>query len=254
MVLSDRGSNERMAPVPSLLAMGAVHHHLMRNGTPHEARHHPGSRGCARGSSLQLAARVTARGAINPYLALESVNQMVRDGTFPSIKDPEQAQAKYIKSVNKGLLKVMSKMGISTLQSYQGAQIFEAIGLSPEVIDTYFTGTSSRISGIDIDVLADECRLRHERSYPKVTDASPMLRHRRQLRVTAPRCERHLWNPGTVAALAARRPLGRPEELQRVLGADQLADLDLRTHHAARHVGSGGRAQADSARRGGSGQ
>jgi glutamate synthase (NADPH/NADH) large chain len=199
VILSDRGSNESMAPVPSLLAMGAVHHHLMRNGTRmkigiileagdvREVHHY----------SLLLG---YGAGAINPYLALESVNQMVRDGTFPNIKDPEQAQAKYIKSVNKGLLKVMSKMGISTLQSYQGAQIFEAIGLSPEIIDTYFTGTSSRISGIDIDVLADECRLRHERSYPKVTDASPMLDIGGNYAYRA-QGERHLWNPGTVAAL-----------------------------------------------------
>ena len=199
VILSDRGSNEQMAPVPSLLAMGAVHHHLMRNGTRmkigiileagdvREVHHY----------ALLLG---YGAGAINPYLALESVNQMVRDGTFPGIKDPEQAQTKYIKSVNKGLLKVMSKMGISTLQSYQGAQIFEAIGLSPEVIDTYFTGTSSRISGIDIDVLADECRLRHERSYPKVTEASNLLDIGGNYAYRA-QGERHLWNPGTVAAL-----------------------------------------------------
>ena len=132
IILSDRGSNEEMAPVPSLLATGAVHHHLMRNGTrmklgiiveTGEARevHHFA---CSLGYGA---------GAINPYLALETVSQMVRDGTFPGLKDPVQAQAKYIKAINKGLLKVMSKMGISTLQSYHGAQIFEAIGLSPEV-------------------------------------------------------------------------------------------------------------------------
>ncbi|HYQ41108.1 MAG TPA: glutamate synthase large subunit [Polyangiaceae bacterium] len=199
VILSDRGSNEGMAPVPSLLATGAVHHHLMRNGTrvkigiiveAGDARevHH---------FALLLG---YGAGAINPYLALETVSQMVREGTFPNLKDPEVAQAKYIKSINKGLLKVMSKMGISTLQSYQGAQIFEAIGLSPEVVDTYFTGTASRISGIDIDVLAEECRLRHERSYPKMTEASPMLDIGGNYAYRA-QGERHLWNPGTVAAL-----------------------------------------------------
>jgi len=199
VVLSDRGSNEKMAPVPSLLATGAVHHHLMRNGT----RMKVGiivEAGDAREVHHFALLLGYGAGAINPYLALETVSQMVRDGTFPTLKDPELAQTKYIKSINKGLLKVMSKMGISTLQSYQGAQIFEAIGLSPEVIDTYFTGTSSRISGIDIDVLAEECRQRHERSYPKVTEASPMLDIGGQYAYRA-QGERHLWNPGTVAAL-----------------------------------------------------
>jgi glutamate synthase domain-containing protein 2/glutamate synthase domain-containing protein 3 len=199
IILSDRGSNEELAPVPSLLATGAVHHHLMRNGT----RMKVGiivETGDAREVHHFALLLGYGAGAINPYLALETVNNMVREGTFANLKDPEVAQAKYIKSINKGLLKVMSKMGISTLQSYQGAQIFEAIGLSPEVIDTYFTGTASRISGIDIDVLAEECKVRHERSYPKVTEASPMLDIGGQYAFRA-QGERHLWNPGTVAAL-----------------------------------------------------
>src|SRR5205085_1044711 len=138
LILSDRGSNEHMAPVPSLLATGAVHNHLMRNGT----RMKVGiivEAGDAREVHHFCLLFGYGAGAVNPYLALETIQQMVQDGTFPGLKDLEQAKHKYIKAINKGLLKVMSKMGISTLQSYQGAQIFEAIGLSAEVIDRYFT-------------------------------------------------------------------------------------------------------------------
>jgi glutamate synthase (NADPH/NADH) large chain len=199
VILSDRGANEHMAPVPSLLATGAVHHHLMRTGTrmrigiiveTGEARevHH-----------FCLLAGYGA-GAINPYLVFETIDAMVKDGTHPSVKDAEAAKKKYIKATNKGLLKVMSKMGISTLQSYHGAQIFEAIGLSPEVVDRYFTGTASRISGVDLEVIAEECRRRHEKAYPKIARPLPLLELGGQYHFRA-QGERHLWNPTTVAKL-----------------------------------------------------
>ncbi len=199
LILSDRGANEHMTPVPSLLATAAVHHHLMRNGTrmrcgiiveTGEARevHH---------FCLLLG---YGAGAINPYLAFDTLEDMVRSGLFPGLADPAAARHKYVKAVNKGLLKVMSKMGISTLQSYHGAQIFEAVGLSPELIERYFTGTASRISGIDLDVVAEECRMRHEHAYPKRVAPSPLLDvgGNYHFRVQG---ERHLWNPGTVASL-----------------------------------------------------
>ncbi|HEY8943579.1 MAG TPA: glutamate synthase large subunit, partial [Polyangiaceae bacterium] len=199
VILSDRGSNEHWAPVPSLLATGAVHHHLMRNGT----RMRLGiivETGDAREVHHFCLLAGYGAGAINPYMAFESLEAMTREGMIPGVKDTELAKKKYIKAINKGLLKVMSKMGISTLQSYQGAQIFESIGLSPEVVDRYFTGTASRISGIDLEVIAEECRRRHEKAYPKLTEALPMLELGGQYHFRA-QGERHLWNPTTVAKL-----------------------------------------------------
>jgi glutamate synthase (NADPH/NADH) large chain len=199
VILSDRGSNPEYAPVPSLLGLGAVHHHLMRTGTrmrigiiveTGEARevHH-----------FALLVGYGA-GAVNPYLAFETIDHLVSSGSYPGLKDAETARKKYVKALDKGLLKVMSKMGISTVQSYHGAQIFEAIGLSPEVIDRYFTGTASRISGIDLDVIAEESRRRHQKAYPQLTQPSPLLELGGQYHFRA-QGERHLWNPTTVAKL-----------------------------------------------------
>ncbi|MEB2312521.1 MAG: glutamate synthase large subunit [Sorangiineae bacterium] len=199
LILSDRGASEHMAPVPSLLATAAVHHHLMRNAT----RMRCGiivETGEAREIHHFCLLFGYGAGAANPYLALDTLDDMVKSGLFPGLDDPAVARKHYVKAVNKGLLKVMSKMGVSTLQSYHGAQIFEAIGLSPEVIDRYFTGTTSRISGIDLDVIAEECRLRHERAYPKRVEASPLLEVGGNYYYRA-QGERHLWNPETVARL-----------------------------------------------------
>jgi glutamate synthase domain-containing protein 2/glutamate synthase domain-containing protein 1/glutamate synthase domain-containing protein 3 len=199
VILSDRGSNADYAPVPSLLGLGAVHHHLMRNGTrmrigiiveTGEARevHH-----------FALLVGYGA-GAVNPYLAFETIEELVTSGAYPGLKDVETARKKYVKALDKGLLKVMSKMGISTIQSYHGAQIFEAIGLSPEIVDRYFTGTASRISGVDLDVIAQECRRRHEKAYPQNTQANSLLDLGGQYHFRA-QGERHLWNPTTIAKL-----------------------------------------------------
>jgi len=199
VILSDRGSNADYAPVPSLLGLGAVHHHLMRNGTrmrigiiveTGEARevHH-----------FALLVGYGA-GAINPYLAFETLEDLVSSGAYPGLKDAETARKKYVKALDKGLLKVMSKMGISTIQSYHGAQIFEAIGLSPELVDRYFTGTASRISGIDLDVIAEESRQRHAKAYPQSTHPNNLLDLGGQYHFRA-QGERHLWNPTTVAKL-----------------------------------------------------
>ena len=199
IILSDRGANEHMAPVPSLLATGAVHHHLMRNGT----RMRVGiivETGEAREVHHYCLLTGYGAGAVNPYLAFDTLEQIIRDGSVPGLSNPAQARAKYIKAINKGLLKVMSKMGISTLQSYHGAQIFEAIGLSPEVVERYFTGTATRISGIDLDVIAEESARRHVTAFPKVTQALPTLDVGGNYHYRA-QGERHLWNPDTVAAL-----------------------------------------------------
>ena len=105
-------------------------------------------------------------GAINPYLAFETLGDLIRQGVLPTL-DHKSAIKNYIKALNKGILKVMAKMGISTLQSYTGAQIFEAIGLNGDLVHRYFTGTVSRVSGIGLDVIADEVRRRHEHAFPE---------------------------------------------------------------------------------------
>jgi glutamate synthase domain-containing protein 2/glutamate synthase domain-containing protein 1 len=199
VILSDRGANSEFAPVPSLLATGAVHHHLIRNGT----RTRIGiivETGEAREVHHFCLLVGYGAGAVNPYLAFETLENMVVSGTFPGLSDVEVVKKKYVKAIDKGLLKVMSKMGISTAQSYHGAQIFEAIGLSPDIIDRYFTGTTSRISGIDLDVIAEECHRRHEKAYPHATPAKALLDLGGQYHFRA-QGERHLWNPTTVAKL-----------------------------------------------------
>ena len=163
LILSDRGHGPRRAPIPSLMATAGVHHHLVREGTRTrcalvvecgEARevHHV---------SLLLG---YGAGVVNPYLAFETIDDMIRHGMLIGTTRDE-AVSRYIKALNKGILKVMSKMGISTLASYCGAQIFEAIGLNQEFIDRYFTHTMSRVGGVGMDVIAEEVRLRHERAY-----------------------------------------------------------------------------------------
>src|SRR5438105_322697 len=149
LILSDRGVNEEWAPIPSLLGISAVHHHLVREctrtevgliletGEPRDVHHFA----CLIGYGA---------GTINPYLVFETLVDMERDGYLPEGLDAITAETKFIKAINKGLLKIFSKMGISTVQSYCGAQIFEAIGLNHQLVDRYFTGTASRIEGIGI--------------------------------------------------------------------------------------------------------
>jgi glutamate synthase domain-containing protein 2/glutamate synthase domain-containing protein 1/glutamate synthase domain-containing protein 3 len=210
VILSDRGASEDLAPVPALLATAAVHHHLVRNGTrmqlgliveTGEARevHH---------FCLLLG---YGAGAINPYLAFDSIDDMVQQGYQPGMTDAAVGKQKFIKAVTKGVLKVMSKMGISTLQSYRGAQIFECIGLAPDVVERYFTGTASRISGINLEVLAKETALRHHAAFPDRTVA-PQSGNGERISQTPPlkvggnyhyraQGERHLWSPRAVGAL-----------------------------------------------------
>ena len=165
LILSDRGIDPEYAPIPSLLALSAVHHHLIREGTrtqvalivesgePREVMHF----------SLLIGFGASA---VNPYLAIETLEDLCRAGRLEV--DFETALKNYKKAVNKGLLKVFSKMGISTLQSYRGAQVFEAIGLNKQLVDRYFTGTASRIEGVGLDVLAEEARRKHEFAFHPV--------------------------------------------------------------------------------------
>ncbi len=199
LILSDRGMDEEYAPIPSLLALSAVHNHLVREGTrtqvaliiesgePREIMHY----------ALLIGYGASA---INPYLAIETLEDQAKRGNLPEGITFEKALKNYKKSINKGLLKVFSKMGISTLQSYRGAQIFEAIGLNKSLVERYFTGTPSRIEGIGLDVLAREAKLKHEFAMQPVSQSATELEigGSYQYRV---RGEYHLFNPGTVSKL-----------------------------------------------------
>jgi len=200
IVLSDRDSDERLAPIPSLLLTAAVHHHLIREKT----RTKVGlivEGGDAR--EVHHIALLSAYGAaaVNPYLAFESVEDLISRGELTGVT-PEQAEKNLIKALGKGVLKVMSKMGISTIASYTGAQVFEAIGLRSDMVDRYFTGTASRLEGVGIDVLAAEVAARHHRAHPRVASE---LAHR-SLEIGGEyqwrrEGELHLFNPETVFLL-----------------------------------------------------
>ena len=201
VILSDREVSASRVPVSSLLAIGAVHHHLIRQakrtkvglvletGEAREVHHH----------CLLIG---YGADAINPYLAFESLWQARNDGMFsnPNLDD-DKIVSSYRKGVGKGILKVMAKMGISTLQSYKGAQIFEALGLKDEVIDLCFVGTASRIQGVSFDVLAEETLRRHALGYPdRATDRLPNLPNVGEYHWRA-EGEKHAWSPEAIASL-----------------------------------------------------
>lgn len=197
LILSDRHSNQEKAPIPSLLLVSAIHHHLirahkrMRVGIVVEA-------GDVR--EVHHAATLIGFGAsaINPYLAMETVEQLARHGEITGV-EPEKAVRNVITALGKGVLKIMSKIGISTVASYAGSQAFEAVGLSQDVIDSYFTGTTSILGGVGLEIIEQENSDRHELAYPKEVNANP---HERlpvggeyQWRREGPP---HLFNPETV--------------------------------------------------------
>ncbi|HXE64753.1 MAG TPA: glutamate synthase large subunit [Bryobacteraceae bacterium] len=196
IILSDRGINSDWAPIPSLLAMTAVHNHLIREGTrtqvalilesgePREIMHY----------ALLIGYGASA---INPYLAIETLEDMAKKGILPENVTVEKAVYNYVKAINKGLLKVFSKMGISTLQSYRGAQVFEAIGLNEALVNEYFTGTPSRIEGVGLDVLAREAVMKHQSAFhPMEADTELPVGGNYAYRL---RGEYHLLNPNTIA-------------------------------------------------------
>ena len=199
LILSDRGIDEEYAPIPSLLALTAVHNHLVREGTRTQVALIIES-GEPR-EIMQYALLIGyGASAINPYLAIETLEQQALRGNLPDGVEFETALRNYKKAVNKGLLKVFSKMGISTLQSYRGAQVFEAIGLNKELVDKYFTGTASRIEGVSLEVLAREAQMKHEHAFRPVTESEKELDlgGQYQYRVNG---EYHLLNPLTVSKL-----------------------------------------------------
>ncbi|GAA4264738.1 glutamate synthase large subunit [Frondihabitans peucedani] len=208
IVLSDRDSTGDLAPIPSLLMLAAVHHHLIRT----ENRMKVGlivEAGDVR--EVHHVATLIGYGAsaINPYLAMETCENLVRSGMITGIS-PEQAVKNVIKALGKGVLKIMSKMGISTVSSYAAAQAFEAVGLSHEFVETYFTGTSTRLGGVGIDVIAAENAERHLSAYPAdgATSAHERLQTggEYQWRREGPP---HLFNPETVFRLQHATRTGR---------------------------------------------
>jgi glutamate synthase (NADPH) large chain len=164
LILSDRQIDKDYAPIPSLLATSGLHHHLVREGARTKATLIVET-GDAREVHHYCLLIGYGASVINPYLAFETLDDMIRQGLLTGL-DHRKAVNHYTKAVKKGVLKVMSKMGISTLQSYRGAQIFEAIGLDQKFVDTYFTNTPSRIGGIGLDEIAEETLERHRRAFP----------------------------------------------------------------------------------------
>ena len=199
IVLSDRGADSRWVPIPSLLTVSAVHHHLIREGTRTKAGLVMESGDAREVHHFALLVGYGA-GAVNPYLALDTVKDLAETGQINGT-DSEYAQTNFIKANEKGVLKVMSKMGISTVQSYRGAQIFEAIGLNQELIDEYFTWTPSRVGGIGLDGLERETSDRHYKAFvsPDIAantdlDMGGAYQWRRG-------GEHHQWNPEIIAKL-----------------------------------------------------
>jgi glutamate synthase domain-containing protein 1 len=212
LILSDRGVDATYAPIPSLLAMAAVHNRLVKDktrtqvaliiesGEPREVMHF----------ALLIGYGASA---INPYLAFETLHDLKRLGLLPHNVTGPHAEKNFIKAINKGLLKTFSKMGISTLQSYRGAQVFEAVGLNQELIEGYFSGTASRIEGVSLEILAREALMKHKYAFEPLTDSETELTvgGQYQFRIDG---EYHLQNPETIAKLQQSVRQNNPKTFQ----------------------------------------
>jgi len=212
LIISDRGVDPTYAPIPSLLAMAAVHNRLVNDktrtqvaliiesGEPREVMHF----------ALLIGYGASA---INPYLAIESLHDLKRRGLLPHNVTGNHAEKNFIKAINKGLLKTFSKMGISTLQSYRGAQVFEAVGLNQSLVDKYFAGTASRVEGVGLDVLAREAEMKHAFAFQPLTDSETELvvGGQYQYRIGG---EYHLLNPQTISKLQHAVRQNNPQTFQ----------------------------------------
>ncbi len=208
IVLSDRHSTAELAPIPSLLMTAAVHHHLVREKTRTQVGLVIEAADVREVHHVALLMGYGAA-AVNPYLAMESVEDLAREGHYVTL-EPERAVKNLVKALGKGVLKVMSKMGVSTVASYTGAQIFEAVGLSQEVVDKYFTGTTSKLGGIGLDTIAEEVARRHATAYPR----GGIVPSRRELSTGGEYQwrrdgEPHLFDPETVFRLQHATRSGR---------------------------------------------
>ncbi|HEX7730998.1 MAG TPA: glutamate synthase large subunit, partial [Terracidiphilus sp.] len=199
LIISDRGVDPTYAPIPSLLAMAAVHNRLVKektrtqvaliieSGEPREVMHF----------ALLIGYGASA---VNPYLAIETLHDLKRRGLLAHNVTSNQAEKNFIKAINKALLKTFSKMGISTLQSYRGAQVFEAVGLNQALVEKYFGGTASRIEGVGLDVLAREAQMKHEFAFQPLTESETELTVGGQYQFRKDG-EYHLLNPQTISKL-----------------------------------------------------
>ncbi len=239
LILSDRGAGPARVPVPSLLATAAVHNHLVREGTRLQTGIVVES---GEPRSVHSIATLIGYGAaaVNPYLMLETLVELAEQGWLPEGMTGEQAQARAVKGIAKGLLKTMSKMGISTIPSYCGAQIFEAVGLSSELVDRHFTFTPSRIGGIGLRELAEGSLARHARAYPGSADELlPVI----GLYAWRREGEHHQWNPDTIALLQHSVRNHSPEtfeEYSRTVNAESARRSTLRGLMKFRFADDGG--------------
>src|SRR4051794_11374056 len=226
LIISDRRAGQDRAAIPALLAVAGVHHHLVREGTrlqaglvvesgePREVHHIC----CLLGYGAS---------AVNPYLAFETLHDMFDQGRLPGVESAAQAETNMVKAMGKAILKTISKMGISTVRSYSGAQIFEAVGLEKPLIDRYFTHTTSRIGGVGLEVLAKEALERHARAFPRANAQLPVGGVHQWRRDG----EHHQWNPDTVAQVQhAVRAGGHAsyEEFSRTINEDASRRATLR--------------------------
>ena len=228
IILTDRTVDSDHAAIPAVLAVSAVHHHLIRRGLRSR---------CGllieTGEAREVHHFATLLGfgasAVNPYVAFETIEDMRRRQLLPPEMSADEARERYLKAVGKGLLKTMSKMGISTVSSYIGAQIFEAVGLADEVVEEFFPGTASRIGGIDLATIEREVLMRHEAAYVDVEDETDLeLGGQYQWRM---RGERHLHNPDTIAKLQQAARTNDWElyrEYQRLIDHASHAPITLR--------------------------
>ncbi|MFM8562031.1 MAG: glutamate synthase large subunit [Solirubrobacterales bacterium] len=213
VILSDRRVGPGRAPIPALLAVAAVHHHLVRLGNRLQA-----GLVIETGEAREVHHFATLIGygasAVNPYLLFDTVDEMVAAGEIEGLDDIDEAERNTVKAIGKGLLKTISKMGISTIESYCGAQIFEAVGIDRDVIDRHFTGTASRVGGVGLDVLAQEALDRHSRAWGPHGPVADELLPVGGIYAWRRDGEKHMWNPETIATLqhAVRKP-GGPSEV-----------------------------------------
>ncbi|QMU55990.1 MAG: glutamate synthase large subunit [Candidatus Mycalebacterium zealandia] len=211
LVISDRGAGAGKCPIPALLAVGGLHHHLIRNGNRMKA-----SITLESGEPREIHHFALLIGygasAVNPYLAFETIETIIREGRIET--DAETAFANYITGLTKGVIKIMSKMGISTIQSYHGAQIFEALGLSGPFVEKYFTRTQSRIGGIGIDVVAEEAVRRYRDAFPQRSERDAPLDEGGVYQWRSDG-EAHMYSPQTVHALQSACRTGSFERFER---------------------------------------
>ncbi len=239
LILSDRNLGAERVPIPALLAVSSVHHHLVRRGTRLQAGLVVES-----GEPREVHHFATLIGygasAVNPYVMLETLGELAEADWLPDGMTGDEAERRAIKGISKALLKTISKMGISTIPSYCGAQIFEAVGLEPMLVERHFTGTPSRIAGIGADVLAQEALDRHARGYPAAPGHLLPLGGVYAWRSEG---EHHMWNPETIALLqhAVRHGGAKTyEEYSKLVNEDAAQKATLRGLMQFRYADGGG--------------